>query len=478
MPKTLNVLFLAAEAEPFVKVGGLGDVAGALPRALRAIPPRALDGVRLDVRLIIPFHASLRVDARPLVSFGLWRGGIELPVQVFETRSGDVPVYLIGGEPVTATGSVYSLDSARDAEKYTFFSLAALELIRHLNWKPDILHVNDWHTALAAHALAARRGEDFYARISSLLTLHNLPFMGPDLGALLPAYGLAPALSDLPEWARALPLPLGLLAVDAIVAVSPTYAREILTPEHGCGLHEFLRGRAQALRGILNGIDVQTFDPQRDPLIAAPFNARSLRARLANKSALQGMLGLPPDADFALLGLVARFDPQKGIDLAIEALRRNRRLNWQAVLLGTGQPDLEEAARKLQQEFPGRVRAEIRFDTRLSRMIYAGADLLLMPSRYEPCGLSQMMAMRYGCVPLVRAVGGLNDTVVDGVNGFVFREATPEALDAALERALDLYPDRPRWQALQRSGMTADFSWNRSAREYAALYLQLKERTR
>jgi len=473
VPENLNVLFLAAEAEPFVKVGGLGDVAGALPRYLRGLPPEVTEGSALDVRLVLPMHPVVKSDvsdARPLLIFPLAKKDGDVQVQVFETSLNGMTVYLIDGEPISSSGSVYSLDAALDGEKYTFFSLAALELTRQLNWKPNIVHANDWHTALACYALLIKRWEGEFPAVSSVLTLHNLPFMGPDVSAHLEAYGLPLAQTGLPEWAHALPLPLGLWAADSIVAVSPTYAREVLTPEFGCGLQDYLHARREALNGILNGIDVESFNPATDAAIAVNYGAPTLSRRPQNKTALQVRLGLPTDANVPLLGVVSRMDPQKGIDLIPKALKKLRDLNWQAVILGAGVPKLEEQVKALQSEFPDRVRAEFKYDPGLARQIYAGADMFLMPSRYEPCGLSQMIAMRYGCVPIVSAVGGLKDTIFKDETGFMFEKPTVSRFATAIKKAIAIFPDRAKWEAMQKAGMEQDFSWTVSARQYFQLY--------
>ncbi|MDP3185581.1 MAG: glycosyltransferase, partial [Anaerolineales bacterium] len=235
----------------------------------------------------------------------------------------------------------------------------------------------------------------------------------------------------------------------------------------------FLQSRQAAFSGILNGLDTASWDPLTDPALAANFHARSLRSRPINKAALQERLGLQNDPDILLLAMVGRIDPQKGVDLLLDALRQVVDLSWQVVILGKGDASLEEGARKLEADFPGRVRAVMAYDAPLGRLIYGGADIFLMPSRYEPCGLAQMIAMRYGCVPVVRATGGLKDTVEDGRTGFLFEAASPEALVEALRRALAAYPEQEKWRKLQRNGMEQDFSWTKSARQYLAVYQSL-----
>jgi starch synthase len=474
MPENINVLFLAAEAEPFIKVGGLGDVAGALPRALHDLPLEASSGTTLDIRLVLPMHPAIKSEGlRPLMIFPLSYKGGDLQVQVHESNLNGMTVYFISGQPIASSGSVYSADAALDAEKYVFFSLAALELTRQLDWKPNILHVNDWHTALACYALLLKRWEGGFPGMASVLTLHNLPFMGADVSSLLEDYGLSLAQTGLPEWARALPLPLGLWSADSIVAVSPTYASEILTPEFGCGLQDYIHARKDSLSGILNGIDEVSFDPAVDPALAMNFTFATLQKRPGNKAALQLRLGLAQDAEVPLLGVVSRMDPQKGIGLIPKALTKLKDLPWQFVILGTGDPKLEAAMRLLQSEFPDRVRAEYKYDATLARQIYASADIFLMPSRYEPCGLSQMIAMRYGCVPIVSAVGGLKDTVSDGKTGFMIPKPTVGMLATAIKKSLKVYSEPVRWQAIQQAGMAQDFSWKNSAQQYLQLYQRL-----
>lgn len=473
MPETVNVLFLAAEAEPFIKVGGLGDVAGSLPRFLRALPAETDAGAPPDVRLVLPLHSILRSERhrfRPLLVFSVTREAGPIAVQAFVTELEGMPAYFLDAEPIARGGSVYSSDASLDGEKYAFFSLASLELARRLDWPVHILHANDWHTALACYALLLRRRAGEFAGVASVLTVHNLPFMGPDIAALMPDLGLPKVQTGLPSWARSRPLALGLWAADAIVAVSPSYAQEMQTAEFGAGLDGYLRARRESLHGVLNGIDVQGFNPALDPALASNFGSPTLDRRAPNKAALQVRLGLAVEPEIPLFGVVSRLDPQKGVDLVGPALRRMQGGAWQAVLLGSGSPRIERGLRRLAQEFPDRLRVEIRYDAGLARQIYAGADALLMPSRYEPCGLAQMIAMRYGCLPIVSAVGGLKDTVADGETGFVMGKPTAARLAAAAKRSMSVLADQPKWTKMQRAAMAQDFSWSASARRYAALY--------
>lgn len=476
MAEQIKVLFLAAEADPFVKVGGLGDVAGSLPRALRALPPELTNNVDVDVRLVLPLHPVLRskaVSLRSVATYVLKRDGEDELVEAFETTHDGMPVYLIGGGAIDSSGSVYSSNPEVDGEKYTFFSLAVLGLIKQLDWTPDIVHANDWHTALSAYGLLVQHWQEGKPRPVSVISVHNLPFLGPDVHKVLDAYGIPLAQTDLPDWARLKPMPLGLWSADAIVAVSPTYADEMLSAEYGAGLDEFLKTRRENLSGILNGLDMKSFDPATDEDIAMQFTSFTLDDRKMNTAALAKRVGFASDPAVPLLGVVSRMDVQKGIDLVLDGLRKLIHLSWRAVILGTGDPKLEEAARKLSEEFPERVHIEARYDAKLARLIYAGSDIFLMPSRYEPCGLSQMMAMRYGCVPVVRAVGGLHDTVTDGETGFVFIKPKVKDFVAVIQRALEVYTDKDAWVNLQKNGMRQDFSWTNSAVKYFELYQRL-----
>jgi starch synthase len=482
----MRVLFIASEADPLVKVGGLGDVAGSLPRALLSLPTKLTKGEKLDIRLVIPYHAAVRQktsDSKLVACFSIQHDDGPVPGQALSIELDGLKVYLISGSPIPFQGPVYSANAREDADKYVYFSLSALELARQLNWKPDILHANDWHTAAAVYGLTLQRADDpFFANTHSVLTIHNLPFMGSGAEESMNAFGLAPAEdSALPEWARHFPLPLGLEAADQLVAVSPTYASEILTPDFGCGLQDFLQTRQASISGIINGLDTALWDPSNDPALPVTYTAKDLSARWANKQALLAEFSLVANINLPLLAMVGRMDQQKGFDLAIKALHLLPDAPWQAILLGTGDPIMEEACRKLEKEFPDRVRAAIRFDTQLSRRIYGGADMLLMPSRYEPCGLAQMIAMRYGCVPIARATGGLKDTIIDlpettQSTGFLFDEASPEALATAIQRGLDCFQDRQEWQNIQLQGMKQDFSWRQSALAYAQIYFNLMEK--
>lgn len=480
MARKLKVLFLAAEAAPFVKVGGLGDVAGALPPAIRSLPEKP------DIRVVIPMHNQIdltRFQRKQTAAFEVWHNHGPITAEVFETRHQGVTVYLLSGAPIRQAGHVYTSDTRADGHKYTFFSLAALELSRKIGWQPDILHAQDWHTAAAVYAIKTNLKDDpFFSKVRTLLTVHNLPYLGNGAGPALFEFGLAPAVgSALPWWAQDMPLPLGLLTSDKINTVSTGYAQEILTEEFGSGLHEFLATRRQDISGIINGLDTDLWDPQTDPALESKFSAGTLTKRKPNKRAVLKDIGLAGDPVLPLLAFIGRMDYQKGIEIALSALRQSADMDWQAVILGTGDPDIEDQARELAAEFPGRIAAIIRFDGHLARRIYAGSDIMMIPSRYEPCGLIQMIAMRYGSVPVARATGGLHDTILDypvdpAGTGFLFGPPSGEAMAGALRRALEAYSDKRRWPHLQKRGMKQDFSWTNSAVQYLDVYRSLLDR--
>ena len=495
MTSNLRVLFLAAEADPFVKVGGLGDVAGSLPEAIKSIKSlpgdpqeRAID---IDIRLVVPLHSVIRKKNLPLerlMRLSIPYQGGETDAEVWTINYKGVPVYFISGTLIPLDGTVYSSDPYVDGLKYTFVSLAALELIRKIGWKPDIIHANDWHTSPSIYATSLRRNsDDFFKNTATLLGVHNLPYLGSGAGPALGAFGLPPALNTkLPWWAQDMPLPMGLLASDHIVTVSPTYAKEILTAEFGVGLEGFLKSKAKDISGILNGINVEMWNPATDRELFENYDVTQLEKRLANKRVLQSELNLEVDPNILLIGIISRLEYQKGIDLVPEAIHQIANTpelaaqKWQLIALGTGDLALGSAIRRLTAEFPQLARAEIRYDEALSHRIYAGADILLIPSRYEPCGLAQMIAMRYGCIPIGRATGGLRDTIQDyeqskDSTGFLFTSASSEGLAWALGKALQLYKNQFEWEKLQRRAMERDFSWNKSAHEFLTLYLRLVE---
>ncbi|HMA17871.1 MAG TPA: glycogen/starch synthase [Thermoanaerobaculia bacterium] len=479
----MKILFLAAEAAPFVKVGGLGDVAGSLPRALARLGH--------DVRVAIPGYGAIdreRFQPRWRARFEVPHAGGAMPAELWETANEDVPVYLLTGPPIPTDRRIYGGSIREDAPKFLFFSLAAVAACRELSWKPDVVHANDWHTGPAVYRLAVGGGADeFFRDTATVFTIHNLPYTGRDAGSFLGEWGLPPsrALFLLPGWARESLLGLGLVTADVLSTVSPTYAREIRTPEGGYGLDGALRARGDRLHGILNGIDTDVWSPASDPELRERFDGETLEKRSANRAALREEAGLDADGRAFVLGMVSRLDSQKGFDIAVPALWRWVDAGGQVVILGSGDEAIASELAALERGRPGSASVRFRFDPPWAHRIYGGADALLIPSRYEPCGLTQMIAMRYGAVPIARRTGGLADTITDvgdaDGTGILFDGYDTGSLVHALERAVRVYAQPHQWADLQRRGMTRDFSWNRSAGEYESLYreaLRLRRDTR
>ncbi len=477
--KTINLLFASAEVAPFAKVGGLGDVSGALPPALHE-----LAGQKLDIRLIMPFHAAVKKVNPPnrlIGNFSFKANGRAIPTDLYVSEIAGVPVYLLDNESINHESPVYYGDWRLDGIKYATFSLALLEAARYLDWKLDILHANDWHTALAIHALKTLYADDpFFAGIKTILSIHNLPYNGWGSQEAMTALGFEPSTDpDLPDWAKFTPLPLGLAAADKVIAVSPNYSKEILTPEYGCGLEDYLQLHSEKVMGILNGIDESKWDPATDKALSSNFSLENIEGKFKNKLDLQKALGFEENLDIPLLTTVSRLDRQKGIPSILNALPALTDQPWQFVLLGTGDPELERLATELSLQYPDRVASIIKYDDVIARMLYASGDLFLMPSLYEPCGLSQMFAMRYGNLPLATSTGGLADSILDystdpsTATGFLYAEKNEEGLRAALIKALKVFEDKPTWAIMRRNAMKTNFSWKLSADRYLRVYLDL-----
>jgi starch synthase len=474
----MNVLFLTAELAPYTKVGGLGDVSGVLPRVLRRTDPQ------LDVRVFTPMHgrARARLKSAPskVASARIWHPAGEIPFDAWHLEDDGVPTYFLTSPVIDEEGPVYHADAGWDAHRFVAFSLAALELARTIGFDPDVVHAHDWHTAAAIAAVHRDRfAGHSRGRASTVLTVHNLPYVGWGADEAMRAFGLVPGVVSLldPSLAQ-LPLPIGLALSDRITTVSPGYAQEILEPEEGAGLEGLLYARADVLTGILNGLDLDAWDPRGDRELASPFDVTSLERRFECQRALRREVGLP-EADVPVFGVVSRFVHQKGLDLVPEAVHRCRE-GFQLVVLGSGDPDVEDAFRRLAEEQPDQVRLRVGFDEGFARRVYAGADFLLIPSRYEPCGLTQMIAMRYGCVPVARETGGLRDTVrdldlSDAPTGFLFPVASSSSVRFAMRRAIATWR-RAGLRELQTNGMREDFSWTRAATMYARVYRDAGQR--
>jgi len=466
----LNILFAIVEMSPLVKVGGLADVAGSLPRALR--------GRGADVRVAMPLHGAIdraALDATVLADAvpAAWLRREER-VRLWQTGVRDVPVYLIENERYFGRPQVYGYDD--DVERMLFYCDALLACAPHLGFRPDVIHAHDWHAALLLSRLAAAP-DHAWGGAGRVYTIHNLALRGDFDGVFAANHGLRDEElrppDGLPSGIAYSAMAQGILHTGCVTTVSETYAREILTPEYGAGLDPLLRARQNALSGIVNGIDYEEYNPQTDASLVRRFGVETLAARLDNKRSLQYEAGLPVADDTPLFGVVTRLFHQKGIDIALEAFEALLPdADAQLVVLGTGDADVEAALSRLEERFPRRVKVWFEFNYPLGQRIYAGCDIFLMPSRYEPCGLGQLIALRYGAVPLVRRTGGLRDTVEDGATGFVFDAPAADEFRHTAERAMAAYRDRAAWRSMQERGMKQDWSWGRAAGRYIDLYEQ------
>lgn len=475
----MKILFVAAEGAPFSKTGGLGDVIGALPKSLVKAGQ--------EVAVILPYYdmveAKFGDQIEDVLQFEVYVGWRRQFCGIKKTVLNGVTFYFIDNQYYFFRGHVYG--DFDDGERFAFFQLAALEAMERIGFIPDVLHAHDYHTAMIPFLLKEKyRWIQAYQNIKTILTIHNLEFQGQfSEGMLWDLFRVGferyadgtVRWNDCLNWMKA-----GILYADRVSTVSPSYAHEIMTPEFGCGLDQILRMESGKLSGIVNGIDTDIYNPETDPLLDYHFNKSDLSGKAQNKAKLQEKLGLPVRPDVPMIGIVSRLTRQKGFDVVVEGLHRMLQEDVQIVLLGTGDPGFEEAFSWFDQVFPDKLSANITFDVKLAQEIYAASDIFLMPSRFEPCGLSQMMAMRYGTLPLVNEVGGLRDTVqpfnpIEGTGtGFSFDNLTSYWLNWALETALDVYYNHPAvWKNLQVQAMECDFSWDTACQSYLDLYHSL-----
>jgi starch synthase len=475
--KPLKILFLCAEVAPFAKAGGLADVCGSLPKALAALGH--------DVRVVMPAYGpieaaqrsgrwGIRAHATTLqvpMGFGLVPAGV-----LHTTVPGSaVPIYFIadwhrfGDRP-------FFYGYQDDAYRFAFFNRAALDLmIAAFGWRPDVVHAHDWHTAPAVTWLGtAGQGDPRYAGLPTVYTIHNLMHQGWCPWNVFAYLGLITHGLNEERYGEVNFMARGIFHATMINTVSPTYGREIMSREGGCGLDGLLRYRHFDVHGILNGLDYETWNPATDKHLAATFDSGRLHQRLVNKRALQARAGLPVRDDVPVVAMVTRLDYQKGRDItphALHLLLNGHAGDAQCVVLGAGEAEYEGRLRHLADYHRSKMTAFFGYDAELAPLIYGGSDLFLMPSRFEPCGLGQLIAMRYGAVPVVRATGGLADTVRDGVTGFAFLEYNADDFWNKLREAIHIYRvDPDSWRAIQQKGMTSDYSWESSARAYQQLY--------
>ncbi|MBK9170909.1 MAG: glycogen synthase GlgA [Bryobacterales bacterium] len=469
----MRVLMAASEVAPYAKSGGLADVLGALPAALGRCGP-------VEPAVLLPCYRGISLEGAERVYHALpvWVGGFHYDCALWRT-GGDSPVYLLDCPPLFDRPGLYGENGADYPDnhaRFAVFSRAVLEVARRV-FRPDVIHCHDWQTGLVPAYLRGRWGMDpTFLGIKTVLTIHNLGYQGVFPASVLPQTGLD-SVQYHPDgaeyWGQVSYLKAGIVYSDAITTVSHSYAEEIQTPEYGLGLDGVLRNRRDALTGILNGVDYGTWDPRHDPSIAAPYSAGDLAGKAACKRDLLRSFGLGAEAEKRpLLGVVTRLTPQKGSELILEIAGQLAAEGATLVVLGSGDPDLERDFQKAARASAGALAVRIGYDDGLAHRIEAGSDMFLMPSRYEPCGLSQIYSLRYGTVPVVRVTGGLGDTI-DEETGFRFSEYSAAALLACVREALQAYRDRESWTARMKRGMAKDFSWDRSAAGYVRLYESL-----
>lgn len=493
MKNKVRVLFLSSEVSPFAKTGGLADVSSSLPKALHELGH--------DVRVIMPKYGP--ISERKYVLREVIRLK-KIPVTMGNTehvtcaKSAFIPdskvqVYFLDYKPYFGRSELYldpktGTDYPDNAERFMLFSRAVLETIKLLHWQPQIIHCNDWQTAMIPWLLQHDYADDpFFKDITTLLSVHNFAYQGSFDKSILRNIGIDDAHPDLVEqveiYDRVNFLKTGLLTADAISTVSPTYAKEVQTDaDRAAGLQDVLEARKKDIYGILNGVDYSIWNPEADSLIPEHYSATDLEKKVEDKKALLEKAKLPFDETLPVIGIVSRLVDQKGFDLISDVLDKIVSLQCQLVVLGTGEKKYQTFFKEAMKTYPKNVAAFFTFDEEMAHLIEAGSDIFLMPSLYEPCGLNQMYSLRYGTVPVVRNTGGLADTIIDFVrepekgNGFVFDAYESNAMLNAIENAIKTFKDEKTWRKIQKRGMKADFSWGLAAENYVKLYQKLEKK--
>lgn len=469
----MKVLFAASEAYPFAMSGGLADVAGALPKALRSR--------FVGCRVVMPLYGTVSEEMRSKMKFITH---ITVPVAwrrqycgIFEAHIDGVIYYLLDNQYYFKRDTLYG--HYDDAERFAFFSRAVLEIIPYIDFTPDIIHCNDWQTAMIPVYKDMFYHEGIYKDIKTVFTIHNIQYQGKYGYELLgDVLGLSESDSHLVEYESCVNLMKGgIECADRVTTVSRTYAEEILTPWFSHGLDEILKLRQFKLSGIVNGIDVDVYNPETDPLIYEGFSAENLEGKAVNKAKLQEEMGLPVKPDVPVIGIVSRLVSHKGFDLVKRVFEDMLKADIQFAILGSGEWEFETFFYGMKEKYPDKVGLRLGFIPQLAHKIYAGADIFLMPSKSEPCGLAQMVALRYGTIPIVRETGGLKDTIQDSGdgkgNGFTFATYNAHDMLDAVWRSLAGYADREGWEILVKRAMYCDNSWKRSAGEYIKIYKEL-----
>jgi len=476
----MKILLASSELHPYSKTGGLADMAGALARSLSAAGHRV--GVVTPLyKGIQETHPALKKVDLPL-DLPLGPDRVTADVWILEPEP-NLTIYFIDQPAFYQRSALYQeggKDYPDNAARFIFFSKAVTYLAKNLSWRPEVVHVHDWQAALVPLLLSHQKlVEGWDAMPRTCLTIHNLAYQGVFPAADYALANLPPDyfnLNGVEFYGKMNCLKAGIAYADVLTTVSPRYAREITTPESGCGLDGLLRKREGVLFGILNGVDYEEWNTTDNPYLECPYSIRNLTGKRRNKSALQAELGLPVAPECPLFGTISRLTEQKGLDIQIGALEEMLGANMQFVLLGNGSPAFEKAYRDLVRRHPAKAAAQIGFDTKLSHRIEAACDFYVMPSRFEPCGLNQMYSLRYGTIPIVRITGGLDDTVVDisedqdRANGIKFAEYSARALAKSIRKALVLYGEPRLLRHYQENAMSADFSWDRAVERYVEVY--------
>jgi starch synthase len=484
--KKLKILFVTAEMSPFAKTGGLADVAASLPKALAELGH--------DVRVVMPKYQSIEADFRYVMDFPIQ---IENRIETCVVRKVDVnlkgtgkkgslPVYFADSYKYFDRDGIYG--HYDDSERFVFFCKATLNLLPLINFKPDIIHCNDWHTGPICLLLKEElKDNEFYKSISTVYTIHNLEYQGNFHSYVVNLLNIGYEVFT-PEKAEFFGMfsfmKTGLVYADVITTVSSVYAKEIQTPQYGERLDGLLQKRSSDLYGVLNGIDYEEFNPGTDRSIEHNFGVDNFQDKKLNKSALQKETGLP-QSDVPVIGLISRLSGQKGLNLIIDRIDDFMARDLQFVLLGTGDDYYQDHFRRIAAKYPEKISINLEFNAKLAQKIYAGSDMFLMPSRFEPCGLGQIISLRYGTIPIVRATGGLAETIIDydedtsHGNGFSFSNFSSDDMIDAIDRAIMLYKEKPdEWNKLVVRAMKSDFSWNRSAAKYVELYINAVNKRR
>lgn len=469
----MKVLFAASEAMPFVKSGGLGDVAGALPKALSKL------GV--DIRVIIPFYSNIpehfRQEATLLLVASVPLGWRIQYCGIFQTTKNGITYYLLDNEYYFKREGNYG--QFDDGERFAFFSRACLEALRYIDFVPDILHCNDWHTGLIPVFLKTfYKNNTMYSNIKSIFTIHNIEYQGVyGFEALTDVFGMSEADAHLLEYNQNINIIKGAIqTADKVTTVSKTYAQEIKDPYFASGLEHVLLANAFKLTGIVNGIDTDLYNPLTDEALFAHYDGSNPKNKGKNKKGLQHLFSLPVQDKVPIIAMITRLTGHKGIDLVSTVIEEILSKDVQVIILGKGEFEYETLFSNLEKKYPSKLKAAITFSSDLASKIYAGADLFLMPSKSEPCGLAQMIAMQYGTIPIVRETGGLKDTITpfnpvsNEGNGFTFVTYNSYDMLDAINRALDLYADKENWDALVQNAFAYDSSWQSSAEDYLKIY--------